>query len=307
MRNALNSALIAQGEKRDFCFLTGDLGFMALEPLRQALGERFLNMGIAEQNMVSVAAGLARSGMRPWVYSIAPFCYARPFEQIRNDVCLHNLPVRLVGNGGGYGYGVQGPSHHAIEDCGVMASLQNMQVFAPAFLSDIDALVGLLAKNFSPAYMRLGRDEAPSGADRPDYSPVRKLAEGRTGVVVAFGSIAGTVWSALSAMPEEARPSVWCCCELPIKPTFVPEELLKDIANNPYLLVVEEHVQTGGFGSALAVFLMERAIHPQRFVHRYAKGYISGLYGSQQFHRKECGLDSGSLLDVISKLQEHHE
>src|SRR5205807_8814210 len=98
MRNAFCQSLVSQAERPEFVFLTGDLGFKALEPLRDALGSRFLNAGVAEQNMVSVAAGLARTGLRPWAYSIAPFVYARPFEQIRNDVCLHKLPGVLVGN-----------------------------------------------------------------------------------------------------------------------------------------------------------------------------------------------------------------
>ena len=97
MRNAFCQALVEAASRDEFVFLTGDLGFRALEPLREALGSRFINAGVAEQNMVSVAAGLARSGLRPWVYSIAPFVYARPFEQIRNDVCLHRLPVVLGG------------------------------------------------------------------------------------------------------------------------------------------------------------------------------------------------------------------
>ena len=95
MRTILSNTLVAYASQPDFVFLTGDLGFMALEPVRTAAGARFINAGVAEQNMVTVAAGLARSGLRPWVYSIAPFLYARPFEQIRNDVCLHALPVFL--------------------------------------------------------------------------------------------------------------------------------------------------------------------------------------------------------------------
>ena len=91
--------------------------------------------------MVSVAAGLARSGLRPWVYSIAPFIYARPFEQIRNDVCLHDLPVRLVGNGGGYGYGVMGGTHHALEDYGALLCLQHMRAFVPAFGADLGPMI----------------------------------------------------------------------------------------------------------------------------------------------------------------------
>src|SRR5436305_12930222 len=105
--------MIAASADPRFVFLTGDLGFKALEPLRAMMGKRFINAGVAEQNMISVAAGLARAGMRPWAYSIAPFIYARPFEQTRNDVCLHKLPVVLIGNGGGYGYGVMGATHPA--------------------------------------------------------------------------------------------------------------------------------------------------------------------------------------------------
>src|SRR5687768_4065332 len=111
MRTILSTVLCERAREPDFVFLTGDLGFMALEPVRAAAGARFINAGIAEQNMVTVAAGLARSGLKPWVYSIAPFVFARPFEQIRNDVCLHGLPVFLVGNGGGYAYGVMGATH----------------------------------------------------------------------------------------------------------------------------------------------------------------------------------------------------
>src|SRR4051812_46697344 len=134
MRNAFCQAMLELSAADDrLVFLTGDLGFGALEPLRDALGSRFINAGVAEQNMISVAAGLARSGLRPWTYSIAPFIYARPFEQIRNDVCLHKLPVILVGNGGGYGYGVMGATHHAIEDYGTLLVLQHMQAIIPAF------------------------------------------------------------------------------------------------------------------------------------------------------------------------------
>src|SRR5437763_16208344 len=101
--------------------------------------------------MVSFAAVLARSVLKPWAYSIAPFVYARPFEQIRNDVCLHNLPVRLVGNGGGYGYGVMGSTHHALEDYGTLLGLLNMHVFVPAFDRDVGAIVAQLRDSTVPA------------------------------------------------------------------------------------------------------------------------------------------------------------
>ena len=144
MRDVFCRSLVSQAVDPRLVFLTGDLGFKALEPLREALSQRFINAGVAEQNMVSVAAGLAKLGLRPWVYSIAPFIYARPFEQIRNDVCLHKLPVILVGNGGGYGYGVMGSTHHALEDYGCLLTLPNLRVFVPAFDEDVSAMVPLL-------------------------------------------------------------------------------------------------------------------------------------------------------------------
>ena len=106
---------------------------MALEPLRDAMGSRFINCGVAEQNMVSVAAALSYEGLEAWTYTIAPFCYARAFEQIRNYMCLHGLAVKLLANGGGYAYGVMGPTHHALEDYGILLTLPNMTAFVPAF------------------------------------------------------------------------------------------------------------------------------------------------------------------------------
>src|SRR5579871_5522547 len=154
MRKVFCDSLVDLAADPAFVFLTGDLGFQALEPLRQRMGHRFINAGIAEQNMVSVAAGLAEEGLRPWVYSIAPFLYARAYEQIRNDVCLHHLPVRLVGNGGGYGYGVMGATHHALEDYGTLLCLQGgIRAFVPAFADDVEAMVqGPLTDGDFPAY-----------------------------------------------------------------------------------------------------------------------------------------------------------
>ena len=135
MRKCLVDSLLQYCDNPEFCVLCGDLGFNALEPLKERLGDRFINAGIAEQNMISVAAGLAQSGMKPWVYSISPFIYGRSFEQVRNDICLQDLPVYLIGSGAGFGYGIAGPSHHSIEDCGTMSCLQNMTVFIPSFKS----------------------------------------------------------------------------------------------------------------------------------------------------------------------------
>jgi transketolase len=167
MRGKLSSEMLKQCvSDPKFVLITGDLGYKLLEPAQEALKDRFINAGVSEQNMISVAAAFAKEGLKPWVYSIAPFCFARPFEQIRNDICLHNLPVVLMGNGGGFGYGVMGPTHHAIEDYGVMLALQNMQVLVPAFADDISVVIKTGLETTSPTYIRLGADEKPA-----DYIP----------------------------------------------------------------------------------------------------------------------------------------
>lgn len=305
MRNIFSNVITQFAGRPDFVFLTGDLGFMALEPVRTAAGPRFVNAGVAEQNMVSVAAGLARAGLRPWVYSIAPFLYARPFEQIRNDVCLHNLAVALVGNGGGYAYGVMGATHHALEDYGTLTALPNLVAYVPAFAEDVAAAIARIQTSPGPAYLRLGRDEKPKGLVLPPYAPWRRILPGRGPVMVIVGPLAGSIAEALLDWPEDSRPALWVLSELPIdraSSTELSEAFLADLRRSGHLYVVEEHIAHGGVGEMLAYALLKRGEAPSRFTHRCALGYPSGQYGSQKFHRKECGLDPESIVADLRAL-----
>ncbi len=301
MRSVLATALVGLSKDKDFAFLTGDLGFMALEPVRAAAGERFINAGVAEQNMISVAAGMARLGFRPWVYSIAPFLYARAFEQVRNDVCFHKLPVFLVGNGGGYAYGVMGATHHALQDYGALLGLPNLRVYVPAFAADVPVAAERIVRAGGPAYFRLGRDETPKNAVLPAYAPWRRLLAGRGPALVIVGPLAGGILAAAMDRPDQIRPALWVLSELPLLPDEIPPALLDDIQRSGHLVVVEEHVIEGGVGQALAHALLLCGAAPKRFSHRYALGYPSGFYGSQNYHRKECGLDPQSIIALIEK------
>ena len=300
MRLQLCDALVARAVRPEMMFLTGDLGFMALEPLQQALGQRFINAGVSEQNMVSVAAAFAREGLDAWVYSIAPFCYARPFEQIRNDIAFHDLPVKLIGNGGGYGYGVMGPTHHAIEDYGVLLTLPGMGAFVPVFDEDLGAVVERAGAARGPAYIRLGRGEPPKGHAVPAYAPWRQLVAGGGPVVIAVGPLAGTYIQALSALPEAARPNLWALAELPLERNPLPERLLQQLQAAGRLCVVEEHVARGGFGSELALHLALRGAMPARFDHLCARAHQYERYGSQGWLRAQSGLDAAALLAVLA-------
>jgi transketolase len=297
MRNAFCAAMVAAAERPEVVFLTGDLGFMALEPLRDALGRRFINAGVAEQNMVGVAAGLARAGWRPWAYSIAPFIYARPYEQLRNDVAMHGLPVALVGNGGGYGYGVMGATHHALEDYGAVLALGGIRVLVPAFDSDVAGAVASILDAPRPAYLRLGLDGAPQDFERPPFAAWRRLVAGEAATILVCGPLVGGLLGAIRDLPLERRPNLWLVSELPFGE--LPEAFLADVAATPHLVVVEEHVATGGVGERLARDLLVRGAAPRRFTHRHALGYPSGRYGSQAFHRRECGLDPTAILAAL--------
>lgn len=299
MRRVLCETLVEHAGDAGLVFLTGDLGFMAMEPLRDVLGERFINAGVAEQNMISVAAGLAMSGLSPWVYSIAPFIYARAFEQIRNDVCMHDLPVKLVGNGGGYGYGVMGATHHALEDYGVILTLENMHVLVPAFASDVSTMTRRLLGFPHPVYLRLGRCEKPKDLVLPDYAPWRRLLSGGGCVMVIVGPLAGPIIGALGNLEERVRPNVWVLTELPLENSTVPDEFVQDLQQSGHLFVVEEHVAQGGVGQMLPHYLLTRGISFRKFSHKCALGYVSSLYGSQVFHRKECGLDPAGIISEL--------
>ena len=299
MRKQLCDALLARSANPDMIFLTGDLGFMALEDLQRAMGPRFINAGVSEQNMISVGAALARQSFETWAYSIAPFCYARPFEQIRNDVCFHGLPLKLIGNGGGYGYGVMGPTHHAIEDYGVLLTLQGMHVFVPVFDEDVGTAVERVAHCTKPSYLRLGRGEAPAGWRIPDYAPWRKLMPGNKGIVIAVGPLAGSYIAALEALPLSSRPCLWAVSELPLQSNPPPSDLIEDLLHAAFVVIAEEHVMHGSFGTAFAHHSATTGLPLPRLRHLVARSHTYDRYGSQGYLRQRSGLDPHSLLELL--------
>ena len=302
MRKQLSDALLLRAPSPNMVFLTGDLGFMALEELQAAMGQRFINAGVAEQNMISVAAAMSKQGMEAWVYSIAPFCYARPFEQIRNDVCFHGLPVKIIGNGGGYGYGVMGPTHHAIEDYGVLLTLPSMTVYVPAFDQDLEALIPKMAQENAPGYLRLGRGEVPASFTVPQYAPWRQITSGNGPTVIAMGPLAGLYIEAFSLMAQADRPNFWIVTELPFAKNPIPEKLLDQIAKSSGLLVVEEHVAHGGLASSIALDLLQRHMSPKKFTNLHAQKHIYESYGSQGFLRDKSGLSLPHILQALKTL-----
>jgi transketolase len=294
MRNQFAAGVerLARSDEK-LIFITGDLGYAALENLQHAMGPRFINAGVAEQNMVGVAAGMAYRGYKVFCYSIAPFAVYRCLEQFRNDVCLHKMPVFIVGNGGGYGYGIMGSTHHALEDIACLSSLQNVSTYVPAFADEVEPLLDQIVTNAGPAYLRLGYGpNTPAGADPiSTFRHIVKATGHPAATVVALGPVAANVLKAIDRDDLRGRVDVFTVLTLPF---VLPPLLAAQWAGRP-LLVVEEHVSVGGLAQQLSVQVLAAGATPSRFVSLTAQGYPNGLYGNQAYHQQQSGLDPENI------------
>ncbi len=280
-------------------FITGDLGYNALESLAALMGPRFINAGVAEQNMVGVAAGMAYKGYNVFCYSIAPFAVYRCLEQFRNDVCLHNMPVFIVGNGGGYGYGIMGSTHHAIEDLAALSSLQNINTYIPAFADEVDPMLDQIVAEGRPTNLRLGAGgKTPDGAEVIGTFKHVVRSTDSLGTVVALGPVVANVLTALQDKQLSGQFDVFTATNLPLD---LPTGLAHRWAGKP-LLVVEEHVSIGGLAQQLSVKLLTDGAAPSHFISLSAQGYPNGLYGDQKYHQQMSGLDADNIVRQLSNL-----
>lgn len=287
---------IAAGDDK-VIFLTGDLGFMALENVEASIKKRFVNAGVSEQNMISVAAGLASQGLKPVCYSIAPFAVFRPAEQIRLDVCLHNMNVKIVGNGGGYGYGIMGATHHALEDIAVLSSFQHMTCFIPYCNEEVDVVLKEMTDRVGPGYLRLGFGNRPKDIPFTPYSAVKQLKRGGKVTVIAMGPVALNALKAFEELKWDA--DLFIVSEIPLKK--LPDDLVASLKSTNKALIIEEHVRRGGLGEHLTSLFLQNGLAP-RTAQKYAVGYPDSLYGSQPYHQKKSGLDPASIANAVKDL-----
>jgi len=280
-------------------FITGDLGYNALENLREKMGDRFINAGVAEQNMIGVAAGMASQGYRVICYSIAPFVVYRCLEQVRNDVCFHNLPVYIVGNGGGYGYGIMGSSHHAIEDIATLSGLPNMECYVPAFIEDMNACLDEMFTRNGPSYFRLGLGKnLPEGMTLTSYGAAPSKNDHAKLTIIAQSPVANNMVASLKENAHKSSIDTFIVNKMPI--AKLPADIESSIGRTKNVLTIEEHISVGGLGSAVSLLINELSLPVNKFVSLHAEGYPSGLYGSQGYHQKESGLDEQNITKIIN-------
>lgn len=306
MRNSFISTLMQLAETDPRIFLiTGDLGYSVLEPFARKYPDRFLNAGVAEQNMTGVAAGLAMTGRIAVTYSIGNFPILRCLEQVRNDACYHHLDVKIVSVGGGLAYGPLGYTHHCVEDLAILRTLPSMTVLAPGDPVEVRLCTQAMISRKGPCYLRLGKAGEPVlHASTPSFSigsPLQ-LKAGKGVLLLSTGgslALARGVADLLSGSGIDA--AVWSC------PTVKPldaEPLARAGRDYEGIFTLEEHRAAGGFGSAVAEVLCDAGCVPRVFG-RFALG--DGGFeeiGSQSYLCSKAGLDPASVARlIVHKLQ----
>jgi transketolase len=308
MRQAFTKTLVELAEQDSrIVLLTGDLGFMALEPFSERFPNRFFNAGVAEQNMVGMATGLAEAGLIPFVYSIVTFATLRPYEFIRNGPILHQLPVRIVGMGGGFEYGSAGPSHHGLEDVGVFRIQPGITVIAPADSAQTASAMRATANLPGPVYYRLGKNDKISvpGLDGQfDLNRVQVVREGSDLLILSMGAVSP---EAVSAADQLAAQGI--SCAVAVVSTLNPapvDDLRALLSRYPLAITTEAHYVVGGLGSLVSEVVAEAGI-ACRVIRCGVRETPTGITGSTPYFYEQHGISAGQLVQTVqAALQQAH-
>lgn len=300
MRNAFADEVtkLAREDKR-VVLLSGDIGNKLFDNFKKVDERRFYNCGVAEANMMGVAAGLALSGLRPVIYTITPFTTTRCFEQIRVDACYHNAPVVFVGTGSGLSYAELGPTHHSLEDMAILRTLPGMRVLAPCDATELRLAVRAALREDGPVYIRIGKKGEPAiHAQAPDF----RIGQGivvRTGTDVALIA-AGTIMAqALKAADLLGQRGV--SAEVVSFHSVKPLDrayLEQACARFNLVATIEEHGRIGGLGGAVAEFYADRRDAPVQISFGTGDEFMHEV-GSQDYARAKFGLTAANIADKV--------
>jgi transketolase len=271
-----------------------------VEAFAERFPDRFLNVGVAEQNMTGVAAGLALCGKTVFTYSIANFPTIRCLEQIRNDVCYHNASVKIVAVGGGYAYGSLGMTHHATEDLAIMRALPNMAVVAPGDPLEAECATRAMVSHPGPCYLRLGRAGEPHVHEGPIEFRIGKalvVREGSDGTLISTGGMLQTAARAADRLAGEGvRLRVLSMHT--VKP-LDEEAVLQAAVQTGAVFTLEEHSIIGGLGGAVAEVVAEAGVDRLRFKRLGLPSGFSPHVGSQEYLQRVNGLCEEEVSRVI--------
>jgi transketolase len=293
------SAIAAQ--QPEVMLLTADLGFGVLDDFARRFPRQFLNVGIAEQNMTSVATGLALEGAVVFTYSLGNFPTLRCLEQIRNDACYHRARVKIVTVGGGMSYGAVGPSHHATEDLAIMRALPGASVFSPCDEWEAAEVTRAIVNLPGVAYLRLDKSSAPPShglGECLQLGRARQIRNGAAATLIATGGILGEVLQA-AEMLRAGGIDVRVLSIHSVKPLDV-ETILAASRQTGGIVTVEEHTLDGGLGGAVAEALLDAGAAPGFFLRIGLRSCFSSVVGSQRHLRSVYAMDAPAIARAVT-------
>jgi transketolase len=292
-------------QKDDVFIVVADIspaGSMA--PFRADYPDRFVNVGVAEQSMIGLCAGLALRGFRPFAYTIATFSIYRPFEQVRVDICYHNLPVTMVGIGGGIAYSTLGGTHHAQEDVAVMSALPNMTVLAPCDPAETAAATWATVAVNGPVYLRLGKAGEPDLTARaPEpfvLGKIRRIRDGRDVCILSFGTITKMAFDVAATLEEGGGASVAVYSVHTVKP-LDREGIARVLGQFATVLVIEEHSPQGGLGLQVKALAFESGARCRVLAFSLQDEFIHA-FGSHAYLLGEHGLSAERIAKAVLQL-----
>lgn len=296
---------LAKKDNRIF-FIGSDLGFGTMEKFKEEMPGRFFMEGISEANIIGIAAGLALEGKIPYVNTIATFITRRCFEQVVLDLCLHNVNVRLIGNGGGLVYAPLGPTHEMIEDLAILRAIPNMTIVAPADAEEMRRLMPLTVNHRGPIYIRLakGYDPIVTTGDIPfEIGKAIPMREGTDALIVTTGITLKHALGAAASLSEQGLEAA--VLHVPtIKPLDI-DAVLDYAARAPIIVTIEEHTVIGGLGSAVAEIIAEANFTPaKRFKRIGIPDVFPDEYGSQASLMDLYGITAEAIVSVVRQLSD---
>lgn len=304
MRREFVQALADLAERDErIVLLTGDLGFAALEPFSERFPERFFNAGVAEQNMVGMATGMAEAGLTPYVYSISTFASMRAYEFIRNGPVLHDLPVRIVGIGEGADYSHNGITHYALEDVALMRVQPGLTLVNPAAAGQVTPMLEAVQGQDGPAYIRLSKlsCSVPGLPDEFELGRAQRLGSGDDVAIIALGAMAGNAVACAERLADHGVGARVIVVTSVAPPPI--EDLIAGLSGVGLALSVEAHYIVGGVGSLVAEVIAEHGLGC-RLVRAGAVKAPAGMTGSLGYMHEQLGISPARLTDRVLQVLE---
>jgi len=304
MRNTFVCALEKAAEKDErIVLLTADMGYKLFNNFSNRFPGRFFNVGIAEANMISVAAGMAKEGLKPFVYSIAPFITLRCLEQIRNDLAYHNSNAIIVGVGAGLSYGFDGPSHFAVEDIAILRPIPNIKIICPGDPAEMESIVEYITNNdCGPIYLRTGKSDPLVHRDKVKFELGKGIMINDGSKIAIFST--GNMLDVAQQASEMLKLYSNICCRLISMPSVKPidSDLIIETANHfEHIITIEEHSIMGGLGSIVSEYLANMRHHA--LLHKFAlPDTVIEDVGDHDFLRSALHIDAKNIFSLINTI-----